>query len=91
MSTGRLPATAGLVACMQLLKAQLRALQFAVDGSAPPIRRSRRGRKGGGRVMSQGMRADVDPLTTGGRGSTGRGLKISSDSGPVETSDMKIY
>jgi hypothetical protein len=40
--------------------------------------------------MSQGMRADVDPLTTR-RGPAGRGLKISTDSGPVETSDMKIY
>jgi hypothetical protein len=57
----------------------------AVRGSLPPMRRSRRGRKGGGRLVSQGMRADIDPLTAG------RGLKISTESGTMETANMKIY
>lgn len=65
-------------------------LLLAADDSAPPIRRSRKGRKGGGRVVSQGMRAGLDPLA-GEHMATGRGLKIGSDSGPVETSGMKIY
>ena len=78
------------VACARLLNSIV-LCHLHMDGSAPPVRRSRRGRKGGGRVMSQGMQAGVDPLTSDGRGGAGRGLKISTDSGPVETADMKIY
>ena len=58
--------------------------------NVPPARRSRKGRKGGGGALVTGTRAGMDPMTVGPRGSTGR-LRMETDAGPKETSNMKIY
>lgn len=57
--------------------------------NVPPARRSRKGRKGGGPLVT-GTRAGMDPMTVGPRGSSGR-LRMETDAGPKETSNMKIY